>query len=65
MKAHARMVIETEPDVKKMANEIKYITGCSIKEIIENLIRQDIKRSFLLILEATEVINVGGYPMEM
>lgn len=38
MKVHARMVIETDPEIKKMANHIKYATGCSIKEIIEKLI---------------------------
>ena len=41
LNVHTRIVIETDPDVKKMANEIKYITGRSIKQIIENLIRQE------------------------
>ena len=36
MKVHVRLVIETDPDFKKMASEIKHITGRFIKEIIEN-----------------------------
>ncbi|WP_164985346.1 hypothetical protein [Ammoniphilus sp. CFH 90114] len=44
MKVHARMVIEAEPEVKQMANQIKYITGKSIKEIVETLIRQEYHR---------------------
>lgn len=44
MKIHARMVIETDPKIKQMANYIKYATGCSIKEIIEKLISQEFLR---------------------
>jgi hypothetical protein len=44
MKVHARMVIDANPDIKKMANEIKHITGRSIKEIIETLIRQEYQK---------------------
>lgn len=44
MKVHARMVIDADPEVKMMANEIKLVTGRSIKEIIESLIRQEYQR---------------------
>ncbi|WP_167577784.1 hypothetical protein [Ammoniphilus sp. YIM 78166] len=40
MKVHSRMVIDADPEVKKMAHEIKYITGRSTKEIMETLIRE-------------------------
>jgi hypothetical protein len=39
MKVHTRMMFETMPEVKQMANEIKHRTGKSIKEIIEKLIQ--------------------------
>jgi hypothetical protein len=44
LKVHARIVIEADPEVKKMVNQIKQVTGRSIKEIVEKLIRQDYKR---------------------
>lgn len=44
MKVHTRIVIDADPEVKHMANEIKNITGTSIKEIIETLIRQEYQR---------------------
>lgn len=44
MKVHARMVIEAEPEVKQMVNKIKNMTGKSIKEIVETLIRQEYHR---------------------
>lgn len=41
---HARIVIEADPEVKKMVNQLKQVTGKSIKEIIEKLIRQEYQR---------------------
>jgi hypothetical protein len=56
LKVHTRMVIETDPDVKKMANEIKYITGRPIKQIIETLIRQEHQKLGFLYIR-TESLN--------
>ncbi|MEW9674029.1 hypothetical protein [Ammoniphilus sp. 3BR4] len=44
MKVHARLVIDAEPEVKEMVNQIKHATGKSIKEIVETLIRQEYQR---------------------
>lgn len=44
MKIHTGMVIETIPEVKQMANEIKHRTGKPIKEIIQRLIREEFQR---------------------
>ncbi|WP_342048341.1 ribbon-helix-helix protein, CopG family [Bacillus sp. OTU530] len=44
MKVHARIVIEADPEVKRMVNQLKQATGSSIKEIIEKLIRQEYQR---------------------
>jgi hypothetical protein len=61
LKVHARMVIETDPDVKKMANEIKYITGRSIKEIIETLIRQEYQKVVFPHKSLSDRAQEGGY----
>ena len=44
LKVHTRKVIDAEPEVKDMVNQIKYVTGKSIKEIVETLIRQQYRR---------------------
>jgi hypothetical protein len=44
LKVHARIIIEADPEVKKMVNQIKQVTGRSIKEIVGKLIRQEYKR---------------------
>jgi hypothetical protein len=38
------MVIEAQPEVKQMITKIKEQTGKSIKDIVENLIRQEYQR---------------------
>jgi hypothetical protein len=44
MKVHTRIVIETDPEVKQMVDKIKHMTGKSIKNIMETLIRDEYKK---------------------
>ncbi|MEH7097962.1 hypothetical protein [Neobacillus vireti] len=44
MKVHTRLVINAEPEVKEMVNQIKHVTKKSIKEIVDTLIRQQFQR---------------------
>lgn len=40
MKTTARIVIDADPEVKGMVEEMKQNSGQSVKQIVENLIRQ-------------------------
>ncbi|MEW9672087.1 hypothetical protein [Ammoniphilus sp. 3BR4] len=40
MKTTARIVIDADPEVKAMVEEIKQKSGQSVKQIVENLIRE-------------------------
>ncbi|MBX6353727.1 MAG: hypothetical protein IRZ10_10375 [Thermoflavifilum sp.] len=44
MKEVSRIVIDADPDVRRMLEEIKATTGQTMKEILERLIRDEYRR---------------------